>query len=111
MGTSQPEPLTFATDWIRWYAQTCIPTDASFEYSEHYLIQHGFTLLDVLHLFRAGTVTSADKLEGPGGIWVVEGFDTDDRLVTAVILVFYASSIVRLHSIELNEEGSNYDAA
>ena len=111
MGTPQPEPLTFATDWIRDYAKTCIPADASFEYSASYLTAQGFTLLDVLQLFRSGTVTYADKLEGPGGIWVVEGFDTEDHFVTAVILVFYEHSIVRLHSIELNEEGPQNDAA
>jgi hypothetical protein len=85
--------------------------NASFEYSADLLREKGFTLLDVLHLFREGTVTSVDKLDGPGGVWVVEGFDTDDRLVSAVILVFYQASIVRLHSIELNEEGPIHDAA
>jgi hypothetical protein len=27
MGTSQPEPLMIATDWIRGYAKTYIPTE------------------------------------------------------------------------------------
>jgi hypothetical protein len=111
MAASQPEPLTYATDWLREYASTRGRTDATFEYSADDLNSSGFTLLDVFHLFRHGNVTYVDKIEGPGGLWVVEGFDADDRLTCAVVLVFYGSSIVRLHSIELNEEGSRHDAA
>jgi len=107
---SQLEPLNIATDWLRGYAQTCLPSDASFEFSEDDLRDKNITLLDVRQVFRTGTVVYADKLEGPGGLWIVEGEDFDGHILTATIVVISESITVRLLDIEIEEDDRN-DAA
>ena len=107
----QLEPLTIATDWLRGYAQTCLPIDASFECSDEELLEKGITLLDVRQFFRTAQVTYADKLEGPGGYWMAEGLDCDGRKLRAELVVISESVTVRLLSIDIVESEDGDDAA
>lgn len=111
MVSRQPEPLTIATEWIRGYAQTCVPSELSFEFSEADLLAKDLSLLDVLDLFREGKVVYADKLDGPGGYWVIEGEDAEGRTLSAEIVVISESLTVRLLSIDLVAKEDTHDAA
>ena len=111
MAGRQLEPLTIATDWLHGFAQTCLPSDASFEFSPDDLRRQEISLLDVRHLFRTGTVVWADKLEGPGGLWLVEGYDLEGRELSATIVVVSESIVVRLLDINLVGESNGNDAA
>lgn len=102
---------SLATVWLRECARTYMPTDATFDFSPGDLRRAGLSLIDVRNLFRTGTVTYEDKLDGPGGWWIVEGRDCDDQALIAALEVHSDSYLVRLHSIERQVENDDDSAA
>ncbi len=69
--------LRIETTWIREYARTYLPTEAGFSFSDDDLRASGITLVAVRHVLSKGYVTHAEKLNGPGAIWTIEGQDND----------------------------------
>lgn len=102
---------SLATVWLRDYARTYMPTDAMFDFSPRDLRRAGLSLVDVRNLFRTGIVIFEDKLDGPGGLWVVEGLDCDGASLVASVEVHSASYLVKLLSIERQVENDDESAA
>lgn len=103
--------LSLTTVWLREYARTYMPADAMFDFAPDDLRRAGLSLIDVRNLFRTGVVTYEDKLEGPGGLWVVEGRDCDSVAFIAAIEVYSDSYFVKLLSIERQVENDDESAA
>lgn len=82
--------LDVATEWIRGFATTYLPNDGKFAYSATAMRDRDISLVDLLCLFRTACVVSVamnDGSDGQKGVWTVEGFDSDDRPMQAVVRV------------------------
>lgn len=86
--SAAPEPQ-FATEtvWIREYAATYLPRETGFTYPPEMLRREKISLVDLRNVFRTGVVDYADKLEGPGALWMIEGSDGDGGRICAEVWV------------------------
>ena len=86
-----PQPkrvCSLETVWIREFAKTYLPSEAGLTYSPQTLRDAGISLVGVRNVLRRGYVVFADKLDGPGARWVIEGDNNDGerfRLTATVI--------------------------
>jgi hypothetical protein len=102
---------SLATVWLREYARTYLPSEAMFDFAPDDLRRAGLSLIDVRNLLRTGVVTYEDKLDGPGGLWIVEGCDCDGMKLIAAIEVRSDSYQVKLRSIERQVPNDDESAA
>ena len=79
--------LRIETTWIRNYARTYFPTEAGFSFCDDDLRRWGITLIELRHVFSHGYVTSSEKLNKPGAIWIVEGPDNEGAWYCVTIKV------------------------
>ena len=93
------------TEWIRAYARTYIVSETPFSYCPQKLREIGVTLVDIRNICRRGRVVYANKLDGPGALWIVEGADMDERKIRWVIVVVSEEISVSLRSVELINGG------
>jgi len=75
------------TEWIHEYAEAYMFGDCGIEFMPAAFAREGITLVDIRNVFRNGDVTYADKLDGPGAVWLVEGDDGDGGYIVAEIVV------------------------
>src|SRR5260370_6169239 len=105
------------TEWLRAYAEAYEPTETGFAFPAERLREISASLVDIRVALRRCEVIYADKLDGPGALWIAEGpIDEQDRLRLSLIVVSETLD-VRLREIErfrvevnLGEDGPN-DAA
>lgn len=112
---ARPKAATaLETEWLREYARTYMPTESAFSFSASELRRAGVTLIGIRNAFREGVVTFADKLDGPGAIWMVEGEDEDGNILIVELEVVTETLGVTLRKVtklvSLREENGN-DAA
>jgi hypothetical protein len=101
------------TVWLQEYANTYLPTDASFSFCPEELRECGLSLVDVREMLRTAVVTSADKLDEPGAIWIAEALADDGRefcLTVHVISEEYDVELKGVEEMSKREDDSN-DAA
>jgi hypothetical protein len=80
--------LSLETIWIREFAKTYLPSEAGLTYAPQVLRDAGISLIGIRNILRRGRVVFADKLNGPGARWVIEGDNNDGerfRLTATVI--------------------------
>lgn len=106
-------PQKIETEWLRGYAQTYLPCDAALVFSPEELRQKGVDVLDLICLFGGGTVVFADKSDGPGAIWWVDGFDCDGNPLSADLIVETQEISIRVLKVRRlpSNEGPSKDAA
>ena len=75
------------TTWLREYAKTYLPSESGFSFSDDDLRASGVNLIQVRQIFRKGYVVSAEKLDGPGALWTVEGQDNEENWFCAIVKV------------------------
>lgn len=90
----------FETIWLREYATTYLPSEAGFTYQPEMFRREQVSLVDIRNVFRTGVVAYADKLDGPGAIWVVHGEDGDGGVVVAKIHVVSEALDVTVEKVE-----------
>lgn len=105
--------LSMETQWLRAYARTYLPSDAAFSFSPERLRRAGVTLVDVRNVFRTGVVAVADKLDGPGALWIVEGENSNGDLLRLTVIVVSEELAVSLRDVErvIVKEDGQHDAA
>lgn len=108
-----PKFLKIETNWLRAYARTYLPCEDALEYSPEAFRQADVDLLQFACLLRRGRVVFADKLDGPGAVWIVEGQDCDDNELRATLLVQTQEMSIRVHDVERlqREQGAKISAA
>lgn len=93
--------LRIETTWIRGYGRTYLPSEAGFSFSADDLRASGITLVTVRRVLSHGYVVCADKLDGPGAIWIVEGQDNEEKWYRATLRVI--SEILDVTLIEIEQ--------
>ncbi|AZG76333.1 hypothetical protein [Methylocystis rosea] len=86
----------FETDWIREYAKAFMHCESGIEYSSDAFWRERISLVDIRNVFRNADVTYADKLNGPGATWIVEGDDGDGGYIVAEIVVISETLTVKV---------------
>jgi len=88
------------TVWIREFARTYLPSEAGLTFAPQRLRDAGVSLVGITNVMRDGYVVSADKLDGPGAIWVVEGSNNDGEWFRLTVRVITEQLDVDLRKIE-----------
>lgn len=88
------------TVWIREFARTYLPSEAGLTFAPQRLRNAGISLVGVTNVMRGGYVTSADKLDGPGAVWVIEGDNNDGENFRLTVRVITEQLDVDLRVIE-----------
>lgn len=109
--SAAPEPQ-FATEtvWIREYAATYLPRETGFTYPPEMLRRENISVVDLRNVFRMGVVTYANKLDGPGALWIVEGSDGDGHRICAQLWVISETlevTVRRVKRVKTLEEPGN----
>lgn len=106
-------PLEIETQWLREYARTYLPCDASVQFSPDLLRRSDVNLIDLISVFRNGFVVFADKIDSEGAIWIVEGEDTDGGELRIKLLVHTQEMRIRVKDVERlhHVKGPHDDAA
>ncbi|TLG78599.1 hypothetical protein [Methylocystis sp. B8] len=109
--SAAPEPQ-FATEtvWIREYAATYLPRETGFTYTPEMLRRENVSVVDLRNVFRLGTVTYANKLDGPGALWIIEGSDGDGGSICAQLWVISETlevTVRRVKRVKTLEEPGN----
>lgn len=105
------------TVWIREFARTYLPSEVGLTYTPQKLRDAGLSLVGVRNVMRAGYVVFADKLNGPGASWVVEGDNNDGETFRLTVKVITEQLDVEVQKVERvkarvsAEEQSNGDDA
>jgi len=106
------------TVWIREFAKTYSPAEVGLTYSPQSLRDAGLDLIGVRNIFRRGHVTFANKLHGPGALWVIEGDNNEGErfcLTTIVITEQLAVDLQRVERVAMEvhaeEMNDGHDAA
>jgi hypothetical protein len=87
------------TVWLREYASTYLPNERAMSFTPEMLRREGVTLVDVRNALRNGTVTNADKIDGPDATWWVEGQDIDGSILLLTVVVVSETLEVSLCSV------------
>jgi hypothetical protein len=106
------------TVWIREFAKTYLPSEAGLSYSPQSLREAGISLIGIRNILRRGYVVFADKLNGPGARWIIEGDNNDGekfRLTVTVITEQLAVDLDKVEKlavpVEVEEKSDGHDAA
>lgn len=108
-------PEEVATEWLRAFADTYLPSDDTLEFSPEVLRATGMSLVHLKCLFRKGNVIKADmtmRARVRCGLWFVDGSDCDNKQVSAILAVRTQEMSVEI--IELgrkDEQHANTTAA
>jgi hypothetical protein len=100
MKAEQKSILKFETEWLREYASTYDPADAGFEFPDELLRRSGINLIELRNALRRCVVLFAEKLEGPGALWIAEGLDDEEDRVKIALTVVSETYEVRLRFVE-----------
>jgi len=97
----QPERVcSLETVWIREFASMYLPSETGLSYAPQSLRDAGISLLDVRNICRRGYVVFADKLNGPGAVWVIEGDNNDGESFRLTVTVITEQLAVDLNKVE-----------
>lgn len=88
------------TTWLREFAKTYLPSEVGLTYAPERLRAAGISLVGIRNVMREGTVVFADKLDGPGAIWVIEGENNDGEKFRLTARVCTEQLDVDLQNIE-----------
>lgn len=100
MGAKPKHALEFESEWVREYARDYRPSEVAFEFAPSLLRRAGIDLVQIRNAFRDGWVVFADKLDGPGALWIVDGDDGDGRILRLTLVVETQIMRVRLRDVE-----------
>jgi hypothetical protein len=114
-----PQPkrvCSLETVWIREFAKTYLPSEAGLTYSPQSLRVAGISLIGIRNVLRRGHVVFADKLDGPGARWIIEGDNNEGerfRLTVTVITEQLAVDLDKVEKlpVEAEEKSDGHDAA
>lgn len=96
----QQRGLKLETTWIREYARTYRPSEGGFSFCAQDLREAGLSLVALRQVLRHGYVVLADKLDGPGAVWIVEGKDNEENQYRLTIKVISEELDVTLRKVE-----------
>lgn len=114
MGVKPKRDFKLETEWMQAYADTYLPNESGFWFSDETLHSKKIDLIDVRHALRVGAVIESKKLDGPGAIWTVISSDCDGQLLLLVIKVITDLTAVSLENLERYEQstvGEKHDVA
>jgi hypothetical protein len=92
--------LKIETEWLRAYARTYLPCEDALVYPPEVFRREHVDLLHFACLLRRGRVVSAEKLDEPGAVWIVEGQDCDDNDLRATLVVQTQEMSLRILDVE-----------
>ena len=104
MGAKPKRDFKLETRWMHAYADTYLPNESGFWFSDEALCAEQVDLIDVRHGLRIGTVIRSEKLDETGAIWTVVSSDCDGRLLQMMIRVVTDTIAVSLESIKRYEQ-------
>lgn len=104
MGAKPKRDFKLETQWMHGYAETYLPNESGFWFSEDALRGEEVDLIDVRHALRVGTVIKSEELREPGAFWTVVSSDCDGHLLLLVIKVIIDTIAVSLESIKRHEQ-------
>ncbi|MGJ0508396.1 MAG: hypothetical protein ACR652_14995 [Methylocystis sp.] len=87
MQATVAEELSIETEWLREYASAYLPCEGGFKFTPEMFRREAVSIVDIRNVFRHGVVTYADKLDEPGALWIVRGYDGDGGYIVAEIVV------------------------
>ena len=114
-----PQPkrvCSLETVWIRQFAKTYLPSEAGLTYSPQSLRDAGISLIGIRNVLRRANVVFADKLDGPGARWIIEGDNNDGekfRLTVTVISEQLAVDLMKVERVpvQVEEKSDGHGAA
>ena len=116
-----PQPknvCSLETVWIREFAKTYSPAEVGLSYPPQRLREAGISLIGIRNVFRRGYVVFADKLDGLGARWVIDGENNEGenfRIVADVITEQMAVDLKRVERVAMQvkseEINDGHDAA
>jgi hypothetical protein len=118
MGPQPKRVCSLETVWIREFAKTYMPSEAGLTYSPQNLRDAGISVIGIRNVLRRAHVVFADKLDGPGARWVIEGDNNDGerfRLTATVITEQLAVDLSKVEKlsvpVKVEEKSDGHDAA
>jgi hypothetical protein len=98
---AQPKRVhNLETVWIHEFAKTYSPTEVGLTYSPQSLRDARLDLIGVRNILRRGHVTFADKLNGLGALWVIEGDNNEGERFHLTAIVITEEFAVDLKKVE-----------
>jgi hypothetical protein len=104
MGAKPKRDFKLETEWMNGYAETYLPSESGFWFSDEMLRAEQIALIDIRHALRVGRVIESEKLDGPGAKWTVISSDCEGRLLLVVIRVIADTISVSLESAKRFEQ-------
>jgi hypothetical protein len=104
MGAKPKRGFKLETEWMHGYAETYLPNESGFWFSDEALREEEVDLIDVRHALRVGVVIESEKLDEPGALWTVVSSDCDGRLLLLMVKVITDTIAVSLESIKRYEQ-------
>lgn len=104
MGAKPKRDFRLEAEWMHAYAETYLPNESGFWFSNEALCAEEVDLIDIRHALRVGTVIRSEEFNESGAIWTVVSSDCDGRLLLLMIRVITDVISVSLESIKRYEQ-------